>query len=385
MERYVDMAYQRDGEEMKNWAFCTLGGGCETPQFYPADSFKLYGRNPLPFSEDLHISVNHYDPKWVGDRRLKNACVVLELIPELAKLCPKIPKATILSDASNARLQKALKLMDVDNSGSFEIPELIEVLKSAEDIDLTEAELDELLLDSSKGLTRSNSGKLITDPALDMSMAVVKRRTTLSFEELQTVLTMGKYRQQEAGRRFVLLSLAEAETIRCILHLRQGKAPVEGCDAAMALRCVCANDIVLDASSNFVSSSRYQQSVAHNSFRFFNSDTHYKPGDINILLREIPAEPLQRRFFFTAMVACRRCVCVCVCVCVCNCAACAYGCVCVCVCGYTHSMYVCVLHTLCVCVCVCVCVYVSYVCVCVIHNHTHTQAAGQAVGADAAR
>ena len=57
MERYVDMAYQRDGEEMKNWAFCTLGGGCETPQFYPADSFKLYGRNPLPFSEDLHISV----------------------------------------------------------------------------------------------------------------------------------------------------------------------------------------------------------------------------------------------------------------------------------------------------------------------------------------
>ena len=385
MERYVDLAYLRDGEEMKNWAFCTLGGGCETPQFYPADSFKLYGRNPLPFSEDLHISVNHYDPKWVGDRRLKNACVVLELIPELAKLCPKIPKATILSDASNARLQKALKLMDVDNSGSFEIPELIEVLKSAEDIDLTEAELDELLLDSSKGLTRSNSGKLITDPALDMSMAVVKRRTTLSFEELQTVLTMGKYRQQEAGRRFVLLSLAEAETIRCILHLRQGKAPVEGCDAAMALRCVCANDIVLDASSNFVSSSRYQQSVAHNSFRFFNSDTHYKPGDINILLREIPAEPLQRRFFFTAMVACRRCVCVCVCVCVCNCAACAYGCVCVCVCGYTHSMYVCVLHTLCVCVCVCVCVYVSYVCVCVIHNHTHTQAAGQAVGADAAR
>jgi Ca2+-binding EF-hand superfamily protein len=307
MERYVDMAYQRDGEEIKTWAFCTLGGGGETPQFYPADRFKLYGRNALPFSQDLDISINHYDPKWVGDRRLKNAYVVLELIPELAKLCPRIPKATALSEGSNARLQKALALLDVDNSGSFEIPELIEVLKSAEDIDLTEAELDELLLESSNGgLPRSNSGKLIADPAQDMSVAVVKRRTTLSFEELQAVLTRGKYRQQEAGRRFVLLSLAEAETIRCILHLRQGKAPVEGCDAAMALRCVCANDIVLDASSNFVAGSRYQRSVAHNSFRFFNSDTHYKPGDINILLREIPAEPLQRRFFFTAMVACRR-------------------------------------------------------------------------------
>jgi len=296
MERYVDMAYQRDGEEIKTWAFCTLGGGLETPQFYPANSFSLYGRNSLPFSQDLDISINHYDPKWVGDRRLKNAYVVLELIPDLVKLCPRISQATALSDASNARLQKALALLDVDNSGSFEIPELIEVLKSAEDIDLTEAELDELLLDSSKGGPRDTS----------LAVGASKRRTTLSFQELQTVLTQGKYRQQESGRRSVLLSLAEAETIRCILHLRHGKAPVEGCDAAMALRCVCANDIVLDASSNFVAGSRYQQSVAHNSFRFFNSETHYKPGDINILLREIPVEPVQRRFFFTAMVACRR-------------------------------------------------------------------------------
>jgi len=104
----------------------------------------------------------------------------------------------------------------------------------------------------------------------------------------------------------VLVSLAEAETIRCILHLRQGKEAVEGCDTAMAMRCVCANNIVLDASDNFVAGSAYQESVAYNSFRFFNSDTHYKSGEINVLLREIPEVPLSRRFFFTAMVACRR-------------------------------------------------------------------------------
>ena len=57
---------------------------------------------------------------------------------------------------------------------------------------------------------------------------------------------------------------------------------------------------------NFIDASAYQRSVANNSFRFFNCETHYKPVDINILLREIPAEPVARRFFFTALVACRR-------------------------------------------------------------------------------
>ena len=128
----------------------------------------------------------------------------------------------------------------------------------------------------------------------------------LTFAELQKLLLGGKFRMKDTGRRFVLLSLAEAETIRCILHLRQGKPAVEGSDAAMALRCVYAEDVTLGTSHNFQSASRYQTSAAHNSFRFFNSETHYKQGDINILLREIPSKPLMRRFFFTAMVACRR-------------------------------------------------------------------------------
>jgi len=160
MERYIDMAYQRDGEEMKNWAFCTLGGGSETPQFYPAEQFKLYGRNALGFSEDLGISVNHYDPTWVGQRRLKNACIALEWIPEIAKLCPKKAKTTPLSEASNLRLEKALALLDIDDSGSFDIPELIEVLRSAEDVDLTDAELDELLFES-----QNADGKLVQAPS----------------------------------------------------------------------------------------------------------------------------------------------------------------------------------------------------------------------------
>ena len=55
MERYVDMAYQRDGEEPQRWAFCTLGqqkDGVPTcladGTFYPASDFHLHSRSPLP-------------------------------------------------------------------------------------------------------------------------------------------------------------------------------------------------------------------------------------------------------------------------------------------------------------------------------------------------
>ena len=48
MERYVDMAYQRDGEEARRWAFNSLKDGlAHNPQFYPASEFRLY-RCPQP-------------------------------------------------------------------------------------------------------------------------------------------------------------------------------------------------------------------------------------------------------------------------------------------------------------------------------------------------
>ena len=303
MERYVDMAYQRDGEESKRWAFCTLGDA-DAPQFYPAHSFHLHGRNPLAFSPDLKISVNHYDPKWIGDRRLKNAYVSLEWIPSVSALHSRSEASAALSEASKESLDKALRLLDINDDGSFEPAELVEVLRSAEDVNVSEDELDRLLnlpaesTDSVFGFPKSEN--------VTSSSAREQRRTKLSLEDLKAVLTGGQYRKVESGRHYVLLSLAEAATIRCILHLRQGKAPIEGQDTAVALRCVCASDLLLDKSPNFVDASAYQRAVAHNSFCFFDSKTHYKPDDINILLREIPAEPLARRFFFTATVSCRR-------------------------------------------------------------------------------
>ena len=52
--------------------------------------------------------------------------------------------------------------------------------------------------------------------------------------ELQALLANAGGRYEESGRHFVLLSLAEAATIRCIMHLKQGEALIEGADVGMA-------------------------------------------------------------------------------------------------------------------------------------------------------
>ena len=128
MERYVDMAYQRDGEEPRRWAFCTLGQLPKTDAadaadavtvstaaarasrapcwalplfgdgtFYPASEFRVHSRAPLPFPPSLAISRNRFNLEWMGERRLKNAVMVLEWVPSVAQLRRTSPLARTLS------------------------------------------------------------------------------------------------------------------------------------------------------------------------------------------------------------------------------------------------------------------------------------------------
>lgn len=93
----------------------------------------------------------------------------------------------------------------------------------------------------------------------------------LNFHQLRDVLTSGRFRKVEDGRYFVLLSLAEAETLRCMLHLRQGSPLVPGHQLAYALRCIPAGDAIFDASESYMPPQPYQASVSHNCFRFLDS------------------------------------------------------------------------------------------------------------------
>ena len=104
----------------------------------------------------------------------------------------------------------------------------------------------------------------------------------------------------------MLLSLAEAETLRCILHQRQGHKLIDGANCELALRCVSCHDTVFDQSDGFVAASKYQQSVSHNNFRFIDAAMHFSQAELNVLLRTIACAPAKRRVFFTMVLSCRR-------------------------------------------------------------------------------
>eukprot|EP00966_Prymnesium_polylepis_P300460 6943659-Prymnesium_polylepis.1 len=292
MERYVDVAYQRDNEEPQRWAFVTLGesrdGGSGAPvaapfaegSFYPASEFHLHARSPLPFPSYLAVSRNYFNKEWVGERRIKNAVCVLEWVPDVTALVPSSIHAAkgSLSEAQAARLHSALQLLDVRGTRSYDREALRQVVHAAEHVQLEEAALDGLL-----------GGKDV-----------------LSFDEVASILTSGVLRPAEDGRHFVLLSLAEAETIRCILHMRQGKPLVDGANVGLALRCIAAHDAVFDTSANLPPASKYQAAISHNCFRFVDSAMHYKKPELGLLLTSLPVPPSARRLFFSMVVSCRR-------------------------------------------------------------------------------
>jgi hypothetical protein len=151
----------------------------------------------------LCVSRNHHNLEWVGERRLKNAVMLLEWIPSVSKLQPLPSKASSLSDAQERRLRNALALLNLDSSGTFNAHDLREALRSAEDLQLTDAEIDDLL-----GAGAATAGAPLG----------------LSFEQLHEILTSGRYRQIENGRYYVLLSLAEAETMCASRHHPQPQA-----------------------------------------------------------------------------------------------------------------------------------------------------------------
>lgn len=291
MERYVDVAYQRDNEEPKRWAFCTLAeraeggvGGRAAPTpfaegtFYPAAEFRLHGRAPLPFAPCLAISRNHFNPAWAGERRLKNAVCVLEYVPDVGALQRRSPDEAALTSEQEQRLDDALTLLDLKGERSYGRYELTQLLRAAEH----------------------------EEPGVELIDRLLGSKAALSYDEVRKVLTSGMLRRGDVGRHFVVLSLAEAETIRCVLHMRQGQPLIPRSNVALALRCTAAHDAVIDATLNFPTATTYQQRIAHQSLRFFDSAMHYQPRDLNGLLRNLPAPPAMRRLFFSSVVACRR-------------------------------------------------------------------------------
>ena len=119
------------------------------------------------------------------------------------------------------------------------------------------------------------------------------------------------------------LSLAEAETVRRILHMRKkhhSQELIPNCRTEVALRyspmcgpeAAAAGDggVVFDASWGWLRNgslaSDYESAVAHNSFRFYDCDMHYTDAALNILIRTLRGAPGERERFFLSTIGVRR-------------------------------------------------------------------------------
>ena len=306
IERYQDLAYVREGEEPTRWPFCQLAefrGAARQPAplaegaFYPASEFCVRGKSPLTFPPYLAVSRNHFNLEWRGERRLKNAVMVLEWCPSSRP--SKSSRHAWLSRGAQRSGSQGLNLLDVDGSGDLSRQELIATLHSADD------------WAGARTVTAKAGSPLseLTQPELSGLLAESEESDALSFDKVSEILTSGRMRTEHTGRYFVLLSLAEAETIRCIMHLREGPL-IPGSDVAMALRCVAAHDAVFDrvapVSTRAKTTPAYQAHVSHDCFRFIDGNMHFKPAELNVILRSIPELPMRRCLFFKLTIACRR-------------------------------------------------------------------------------
>ena len=342
MERYVDKAFGRECEEPSPWPLVALkdaAAPAELGCFYPMRNFSLHGRSGLPFPSFLSVSRNHFSLEWLGERRLKNCVMALEWVPSVAALAPRCSDGTSLTAEQDAKLRGALHLFDLEGDGRFDAAQLREILLATGDA-LTLDEVEAVIREEA---ARAGAGGGAADTAAATAAAAaaatavaaaadddddddeallatvggaifgvdatsrVSGATTLGTEEVMALLVSGRHRREQSGREWVLLSLAEAETLRCIVHLRQGSALIDGADCEVALRCVSNRSAIFDSSaSQSMGTPRSQAALSHVCLRFLDAAMHYKPADLARLLRALPTPKPARQIFFTSALTCRR-------------------------------------------------------------------------------
>jgi hypothetical protein len=364
IEKFVEREYSRQEESQRPWPFKVLGTRSPPKAttaltdmdhqfpFFPLSHFQLKHHNiSLSFPSSLLVSRNFFNLDWAGLRRIKNVVMLLEYTPSLREMRWKTAEDFAAEDAEDSNRF---------GSGSRRLccsEDQWEALSKA--FDLFSAVSEQTACRTDRSLSREELECAITamtdeEVSCDMinrifqDFATSSAPTTITFDGFQALLRSGMLTPEHKGRYWVAVSLAEAETIRRILHIRRKKA--HGV-AAFALRGGVAvngatgpidTEIALHYSPIVVSSEqqsgpdsagqrsgtlspvvlgggnisspsqsrkeregvifdtslgwdaysrhgrnrhRYEQQVAYSCFRFFDCDMHYTTASLNILIK----------------------------------------------------------------------------------------------------
>lgn len=130
----------------------------------------------------------------------------------------------------------------------------------------------------------------------------------LGYVDASRLLRAAYFRPRDEGRGFIILSLAEAETLRRIMHCRVGKPLLaQHPDTSVALRCVMSNHMMFDESLGFAAGPKFQTSTMQQVARFLDCQTFYREPELSVLLRALQHDqPFGRRRFLESLGSCRR-------------------------------------------------------------------------------
>ena len=293
MQEVGPESFNREEEPPQPWPPAALAEppSLEAQGVYAAADFGVYDKRrkkadgvaTLPFPDYVLLSRNHADREWAAKapRRLRNVIVTMEWVPDAAALAARDEEAGALTAEQESALRDAFKLLDVDDSKALDRKE-VQALIAAVDADA----------DVSAVLARVDA-----DGSGD-----------LSFDELRAALATSAFYSIEAGRYYVALSLAEAESLRALLHATAGGALLPGSNATLALRCDRGGvPTLLDASDAFAPAAAAQARNAAAALRFVDSHADFEKASLNALLRSLQPRPCEERAAWWLKVrSCRR-------------------------------------------------------------------------------
>ena len=235
IEKFSDAAYSRENEAPVPWDFAGLADASQCDQFYAADQFKLFKRKPLNLPSYVKFSQNYFNPKWSGERRLKNVVMLMEWVPALTQRS-LIPKVETLTPAQDEAVERAIELFS-QSSERLDAAALVAVISAACDLDIDGDELrqvvaqfkneeehaDQLLSRGSSALVSTTSGALVRTRTAEQETAMqllrgisrqLSRGTSRSLDRdgIRRLLLSAKFREEYAGHFTVAVSLAEAAT-----------------------------------------------------------------------------------------------------------------------------------------------------------------------------
>eukprot|EP00744_Colponema_vietnamica_P001601 GILI01002641.1.p1 GENE.GILI01002641.1~~GILI01002641.1.p1 ORF type:complete len:2337 (+),score=684.12 GILI01002641.1:337-7011(+) len=334
IEKYVDLAYSRDSETQSSWPMESLGSLNTATQFYPLSSFHLYKRRPIDYPDCIYLSRNFFNPRWSGHRRIRNVIAVIEWVPDANALkirtAPSCDYGSTSQEESKLSVEKLLEMVrNHDTLIEDTLPPSGESLSKEARTKALLKDIVEMALQRQPAKASDNGiiapgatlprmvheiagGKGDSDEEWDRVLKQLVSQPDLN-TALHETLCSNELRLEEEGRFYVVLSLAEAETLRRITHLRSTeKSLLPSQEAAptttISLKGASCSFATLDKAvrhpdpkSNFMPSRTYQ------CLRFFDCDLHYTEREFGLLLRSIATNPPKaRQAFFQQVSGCRR-------------------------------------------------------------------------------